>query len=169
MALYLRIPGWCKYASIKINDKILTGSLQNGAYNPIRRIWKAGDKVELLLDMPVALLESNPLVEETRNQVAVKRGPIVYCLESTDLPGKSVFDVVIPASIKLQPVATKIENGNIMALTGEARLLQNNTWNNTLYKEVNTITKPVKIRLIPYYAWANRGKSDMTVWMPLVR
>jgi DUF1680 family protein len=168
-SLHLRIPGWCKYASIKVNGKILPGGLQNGAYNAISQLWKAGDIIELFLDMPVTLLESNPLVEETRNQVAVKRGPVVYCLESTDLPGKNVFDVVIPASIKLQPVATKIENGNVMALAGEARLLQNNTWNDALYKEVNTTTKAVNIKLIPYYAWANRGKSDMTVWMPLMR
>jgi DUF1680 family protein len=80
-----------------------------------------------------------------------------------------VFDVAIPATIKLQPSPMKIENGNVMVLTGEARLLQNNEWKNTLYKEVNTTVKPVKIKLIPYYAWANRGKTDMTVWLPLMR
>ena len=56
-----------------------------------------------------------------------------------------------------------------MALTGEAKLLQSGSWKNTLYKEVNTNYKPVKIKLIPYYAWANRGKTDMTVWMNLMR
>ena len=131
--------------------------------------WKTGDKIELTLSMPPTLIESNPLIEETRNQVAVKRGPVVYCLESTDLPNQNVFDVAIPSSIKFQPVAMKIENGHVMGLTGEARLIQNNTWNNILYREVNTTLKPVKIKLVPYYAWANRGKTDMTVWMPLIR
>ena len=56
-----------------------------------------------------------------------------------------------------------------MALTGEAKLIQHNNWKNTLYKEVNTTMKTIKIKLIPYYAWANRGKTDMTVWMPLIR
>ena len=42
--------------------------------------------VELDLPMPARLIEANPLVEETRNQVAIERGPIVYCLESPDLP-----------------------------------------------------------------------------------
>ena len=55
-----------------------------------------------------------------------------------------------------------------MALAGEAKLLQNNNWKNTLYKELNTVMKPVKIKLIPYYAWANRGRTDMTVWMPIM-
>jgi len=114
-------------------------------------------------------LESNPLVEETRNQVAIKRGPIVYCLESADLPDYNVFDIAIPSYVKFQPTPMKIDNGNVMALTGEAKLIQHNNWGDALYKEVNRDTRPVKIKLIPYYAWANRGKTDMTVWMPLIR
>jgi len=65
--------------------------------------------------------------------------------------------------------AFAVDNGNIMALVGEAKLLVNTNWKNSLYKEVNTSTKPIKIKLIPYYAWANRGRTDMTVWMPLMR
>ena len=142
--------------------------MENG-YVIAGRQWKAGDKIELELNMPATLLESNPLVEETKNQVTVKRGPIVYCLESADLPQQNVFNVLIPSSIKLQPVPMKIDNCNVMALTGDAMVLQNSNWKNTLYKEVNTKTTPVKIKLIPYYAWANRGQTDMTVWMPLLR
>ena len=168
-SIFLRIPGWCRNAAIKINGNPILQTIKLNAYNELERAWKAGDKIELNLDMLATLLESNPLVEETRNQVTIKRGPVVYCLESVDLPGQNVFDVVIPASIKLQPLPMKIDNGNIMALTGDAKLLENNEWKNKLYKEVNTTTKPVKIKLIPYYAWANRGKTDMTVWMPLMR
>ena len=168
-SILLRIPGWCRNAAIKINGKPILQTIKLNAYNELKRVWKAGDKIELNLDMPGTLLESNPLVEETKNQVTVKRGPVVYCLESVDLPGQNVFDVVIPAFIKLQPLPMKIDNGNIMALTGDAKLLENNEWKNKLYKEVNTTTKPVKIKLIPYYAWANRGRTDMTVWMPLMR
>ncbi len=164
--LFLRIPGWCKSFGLKQNGKLLTAKSMNGF---VELVVKPGDKLELNLDMPAALIESNPLVEETRNQVTVKRGPIVYCIESADLPQQKVLDVVIPSNIKLQPVRMTIANGEVMALTGEARLLDHNQWNNTLYKEVNTNLKPVSIKLIPYYAWANRGKTDMTVWMPLMR
>lgn len=168
-SIFLRIPGWCKNATIKINGKTVFQTVQPGAYNPLKRLWKAGDKVELVMHMPVTLLQSNPMVEDTKNQVTVKRGPIVYCLESADLPQGNVFDVMIPASIALQPVPMKIDIGNVVALTGEAKAAQNSGWKNTLYKELNTATKPVKIKLIPYYAWANRGQTDMTVWMPLMR
>ncbi len=167
--IYLRIPGWNKGYSLKINNSFpKVRDMENG-YVIAGRQWKAGDKIELELNMPATLLESNPLVEETKNQVTVKRGPIVYCLESADLPQQNVFNVLIPSSIKLQPVPMKIDNCNVMALTGDAMVLQNSNWKNTLYKEVNTKTTPVKIKLIPYYAWANRGQTDMTVWMPLIR
>jgi DUF1680 family protein len=167
--LHFRIPGWCKTYQLKINDKVPLTYLKRNGYRIFGTRWKAGDKIELVLNMPSTLLESNPLVEETKNQVDVKRGRVVYCLESADLPGANVFDIMIPASMKLLPAQMKVDNGNVMALTGEARLLQSNNWKNKLYKEVNTTVKPVKIKLIPYYAWANRGKTDMTVWMPLMR
>lgn len=166
--IFFRVPGWCKNYTLKINGSLQSGHLENG-YVGAQQKWKGGDRIELVLDMPAVLIESNPLVEETRNQAVVKRGPIVYCIESSDLPNQNIFDVAIPASIKLTTVPMKIGGGNFMALTGEARSFQQSEWKNTLYKEVNTKLKPVNIKLIPYYAWANRGKTDMTVWMPLIR
>ena len=168
--LFFRIPGWCKKYSFTVNGKVPHNYIdRSNGFIGLKSKWKAGDKIELALDMPATLLESNPLVEETKNQITVKRGPVVYCLESSDLPNANVFDVVIPSTIKLQPVPMKIDNGNVIALTGGAKLLQSSSWKNTLYKEVNTNYKPVKIKLIPYYAWANRGRTDMTVWMNLMR
>ena len=169
VSFYFRIPGWCKNASLTINGKVINNKLVGGHYEKVNRLWKTGDKILLVLDMPATLLESNPLVEETRNQVVVKRGPIVYCLESADLPEKNIMNVLIPTDIKLQLIPMKIDIGNVVALKGEAIILQNENWKNRLYKEVNKFTKPVKITLIPYFAWANRGQSDMTVWMPLQR
>jgi DUF1680 family protein len=56
-----------------------------------------------------------------------------------------------------------------MALEGKARLIDNASWEGVLYREVGKSDKQVNIRLIPYYAWGNRGKGEMTVWMPLAR
>lgn len=169
VSIFLRIPAWCKGYSLKINNSYPKVIDRDGGFVIAGRKWNAGDKIELTLEMPVTLLESNPLVEETKNQVTVKRGPVVYCIESSDLPNESVFDVVIPATIKMQPVPMKIDNGNVMALSGDAKLLQRTNWANSLYKEVSTKLTPIKIKLIPYFAWANRGQTDMTVWMPLMR
>lgn len=169
-SIYLRMPGWCKSAMLKVNGTLVTTAQASSSFVQVKRKWRAGDKIEWIMDMPVVLLESNPLVEETRNQVAVKRGPLVYCLESADMSAsKNIFDIVMPASTVLKPVSMNIGGNKITALEGEAAVLQNNEWKNSLYREINTKTKPVKIRLIPYYAWANRGQTDMTVWMPVKR
>ena len=139
-------------------------------YAEVNRIWKKGDCVEWVMDMPVKLLEANPLAEEIRNQVVVKRGPLVYCLESMDIEGGHKIDnVLIPADIRLTPKKIIIEGSPIVALDGTARLVDEVSWKDTLYREVGKADKPVNIRLIPYYAWGNRGKAEMTVWMPLAR
>lgn len=167
-ALRVRIPGWCKKYTIIANGT-RDYRIENG-YAVIRRKWKgAKDEIILDMEMPATLIETHHLVEETRNQVAVKRGPLVYCLEAADLPaGDEVFDVAIPAAMQWQQRSVQIDQARMMALEGTARLLPNGT-PNSLYHPVNTQTQPVHIRLIPYYAWANRGMGDMTVWMPLLR
>ncbi|WP_276484231.1 aceric acid hydrolase [Paraflavitalea pollutisoli] len=166
-AVKLRIPGWCKQFKLTANG-VAVHTVENG-YAVITRTWKGkGDVVVLDMDMPATLLETHHLVEETRNQVAVKRGPLVYCLESADLAGANVFDVTLPVNIALKPVAKEVAGGKLMALQGQAQLLMRNNAN-SLYQEVSTRTKPVAVTLIPYYAWANRGQTDMTVWMPLMR
>ena len=120
--------------------------------------------------MEVKLLEANPLVEETRNQVAVKRGPVVYCVESVDMgKDQNIFNVTIPANIQLTPKLIKIQNSDIMSLEGNAKLVQTGDWKNQLYKEVSKDNKTTQIKLVPYYTWGNRGHSEMSVWMPLSR
>ncbi|MBP6432488.1 MAG: glycoside hydrolase family 127 protein, partial [Ferruginibacter sp.] len=119
--------------------------------------------------MQTTLLESNPLVEETKNQVAIKRGPLVYCLESADLPNNNIFNVAIPAAIKFKEMPIKMEGSQVVALYGDAKISKQTNWKNSLYKELNNNLQPIKIKLIPYYAWANRGSADMIVWMNLLR
>ena len=138
----------------------------------ITRKWKKGDIVELRLDMPVRLIEANPLVEEAKNQVAVMRGPVVYCLEGQDIQGgHRINDIVIPADIQLKEVPMTLEGHTFTALEGDALLANQQPWDNqTLYRE---LTRPnrqaVRIRLIPYYAWDNRGIQDMSLWLPLAK
>jgi DUF1680 family protein len=167
-SLFLRIPGWCKDVSLFINGKPVSMTLTPGTYAELNQTWKPGDIVTLNLPMPAVLIKANPLVEETRGQIAVRRGPIVYCLESPDLPSHiSIFNIAIPAAkIDLHPTPITIGRHHLMALDGTALLLPPD--NTRLYQELPTTPPvPTPIRLIPYYAWANRGASDMTVWMEL--
>lgn len=76
-----------------------------------------GDVVELVMDMPVRLLEAHPLAEEIRNQVVVKRGPLVYCLESMDIAnGEKIDNVLIPADIKLTPKKSQLKAVRLLHL-----------------------------------------------------
>lgn len=163
-----RIPSWCNNATITVNGKMTEEKTEPNCYVPLNRIWQKGDVVEINFDMKPVLIESNPLVEETRNQTAVKRGPIVYCLEETDAKGtKSIDNVIIPGDIKFTPRKTTIAGSNVVVLDGTANLSNENSWVNTLYRPLVKSDKKIEITLIPYYAWGNRGKMDMTVWMPL--
>jgi DUF1680 family protein len=170
-SVFMRIPGWSKGGKVLLNGKVLNVTVTPGEYVEIKRSWKKGDKVLLQLPMEATLLETNPLVEETRNQVAVKRGPVVYCLESPDMPsGKDVFSIAIPATAKFVPKKIKISNSEIMSLEGKARVVGDNDWDNKLYKEVSKkAPAEIPVRLVPYYAWGNRGHAEMTVWMPVSR
>ena len=168
-SLFLRIPGWAEDSRVIVNGKLHGNDLKSEQYFEIKRTWLAGDKVELFLPMPAQLLEAHPLVEETRNQTAIRRGPIVYCLESTDLPEDiNISDVSIPSDIVLHNRYDRELLGGIVVLNGKVRIHPAGNWDNTLYRPLGRgKNTEIDLRLIPYYAWDNRGDSEMTVWMPL--
>ncbi|UOR03549.1 glycoside hydrolase family 127 protein [Hymenobacter aerilatus] len=168
-SMFLRVPGWCEGAKLLVNGKPESVTLKPGTYAEVNRRWKKGDKVELTLPMPAQLVEANPLIEETRNQVAVQRGPVVYCLETKDLPaGQQLKALTLPATTQLTPKHTRIENSDVVQLTGTAQLAAEPQWNGQLYRKLSDRQPtPVPITLTPYYAWGNRGHSEMQVWIPV--
>ena len=169
-SVFVRIPGWAPSAVIKVNGKTLEAKAKAESYAEINRAWKKGDKVEIELPLKPVLVEANPLLEETRGQVAVKLGPVVYCLEEMDVPeGSTMFDVTIPANIELKPETIKIGNSHTVALKGEALIANHQAWDNTLYRPLGSSKRKAPIKLIPYYAFGNRDVSNMTVWLPLAR
>jgi DUF1680 family protein len=177
MSLMLRIPGWTKEAQVKVNGRIVDQEVLPEQYFEVQRKWSAGDIVELDLAMPVRLLEGHPLVEQVRGQVAFKRGPIVYCLESYDLPaGINVSDVVIPSDISVSAHYRERVLDGVTVLEGEAYAVQRKAeWSEKLYRALDIGTrKKINIKLVPYYAWNNRYDSEssagipqMSVWLPI--
>ncbi len=168
VALHLHIPAWCGQFSVEVNGVAVNVAAKDG-YACVRRVWKKGDVLRLNLEMKAKLMESNPLLEETRNQVAVMRGPVVYCLESTDLNGLDIDRVTIPSNAVFTPEQIVIDGCPLTALKTTALYDTQDSWNDTLYRELNGGLRPVEVRLIPYFAFGNRGHSEMTVWMPLTR
>lgn len=159
----LHIPDWCNKYCLKLNGQEITQTV-------VHRKWKKGDVIEIDLKMETRLIEANPLVEEAKNQVCVMRGPLVYCLEGQDIENTySINEIALPTNIEFKEKRVTIAGHEIIALEGEAvQTAPQNNWNNeTLYREVKRpgSENKVKIRLIPYYAWDNRGVDDMSVWL----
>jgi DUF1680 family protein len=171
-SLMLRVPGWADRAAVTVNGEAPGVEARPGEYCEIGRAWSAGDTVEIEVPMVPRLLEANPFVEETLNQVAVQRGPVVYCLESADLPeGVRVLEVRIPSDIELRPrIDSQLFGERVVVLEGQAARIPQGEWSRQLYRELqDPEPETIDIRLVPYYAWGNRAEGEMTVWMPLLR
>ena len=169
LAIRFRIPNWAKSATLAIDGKPTKVSLKRGTYATIDRSWQPGTTIDLSLDMPAQLIESHPLVEETMNQVALKRGPIVYCLESKDLPSDvAVASVCIPRDGEWKPRYDAKMLDGVAVLEGTLVSRNIGDWNGKLYREfVRSESSRFSAKLIPYFGWSNRGPSEMTVWLPL--
>lgn len=135
--LRLRIPGWVEDAEIRINGESAGASLAPGTYATISRVWSPGDRVEISLPMPVRLVEAHPRAEAVRNQVAVMRGPIVYCLESIDLrEGMDLAEVHVSRDTVLTPLHEPDLLGGVTTLEGEAVRVVSGGWEGKLYRPV---------------------------------
>ena len=166
-SIRMHIPGWSTGVQLRLNGQpILAEDLRQP------RKWKKGDVVELELPMKPRLMEANPLVEEAKNQIAVMRGPIVYCLEGQDIQGGyRINDIAIPTDVQFKETKITIEGHEMVALEAEVPVTGQGSWGkDELYRELRPVkNKKTKIRLIPYYAWDNRGIDDMSLWLPLER
>ena len=118
--------------------------------------------------MDVTLVEGHPRIEEVRNQVAIKRGPVVYCIESPGLPAETdVLDVYVPADVEFEAEHRPDLLGGMTTIRG--KLLLRTDKKKGMYRSVsNPSWESVRAELVPYYAWCNRGECEMTVWMPVV-
>jgi DUF1680 family protein len=168
VTLRLRIPGWAESATLRVNGEAVDSDLTPGKFVELRRGWTPGDVVELDLPMRATVLEANPLVEETRNQVAVKRGPVVYCLESPDLPdGVRVENVAVTRDAEFTPQFDGAVLDGVTVLEAPLVARDGAPWERRLYRPRQVeAEQEIRARLIPYYAWSNRGESEMSVWLP---
>lgn len=166
--LRLRIPGWCPAATLRINGQDYSGSAAPGTFVELTRDWAAGDVVDLQLEMPTKLMSAHPLVEECAGQIAVMRGPLVYCLESADLPADTQLAAVsIPADVdwRVEPGHDVLQGLNV--LRGEV-LVDEAIHDASLYRQWKSPKSGrFACEMIPYFAWGNRGQVEMSVWIPV--
>ncbi len=164
--LSLRIPEWADGTILLVNGKDLGIEVKHGTYVTINRKWKKGDVISIDMPMKVKLMEGNPRIEETRNQVAVQRGPVVYCIETSDLPeGTEILDVYLPASSELKPEYRPDFLGGVTTISASVKLRKEGE--KGMYHELKAPQwESYNTQLIPYFCWSNRGQNEMTVWIP---
>ena len=168
--LMVRIPGWAESGTLTVNGRIrkLT-AIDAGTYQCISIEHIKGSIVELKLDMPVRLTVANSMVEEIENHVAVERGPLVYCMESLDTAVSTLDDLFIPADAKFETENILMQGRNVVALKSKFWSLDRERYDrNALYQTLGPYRKKQEeVRLIPYFAWDNRGMGEMRIWFPV--
>ncbi|MCD6221967.1 glycoside hydrolase family 127 protein [bacterium] len=162
-SIFLRIPVWSDKTEIKIGKEIYK---PKSGYYEIKKKWKERNKIKINFDTSPPFYISHPEIESTNNCYAIKKGPVVYCLESIDNPGINLFS----CKIRIQKLKEKFEDFSgirIPSLYGKVLNPENKKL--PLYeKEKNYPTSEYKrknFKAIPYFLWANRGKSKMIVWI----
>lgn len=170
----VRVPGWARdeaspgglYRFVDASDAPVTLAV-NGApvpvaldagYATITREWKAGDTISLGLPMPVRRVAASDAVGADRGRLAIQRGPVVFCAEWPDNANGRVRNLVVPADATLTADFRADLLGGVEVVTGAARSLAADDAG-----EVSSTDVP--FFAIPYYAWANRGPGEMSVWI----
>ncbi len=173
----VRLPGWARNeampsdlyrfadkfdqpAVLRINGQPVPITLDKG-YARLRRRWAKGDVIQLDLPMPVRRVVANEQVSADRDRVALQRGPIVYCAEWPDNPNGRVRNLVLSDNEPLKAEFKPTLLNGVEVVKGRAITLA--------YSEKGTVTgSEQEFTAIPYYAWANRGRGQMEVWIPKV-
>jgi len=168
--LNIRIPSWAESGSIVFagNFKCLTKADAN-TFVPIN-INSAVGSVNIIFDMPVRYIAAHPKVEEDTGQVCVTRGPLVYCVESHDLHGVPMDDLMLLSDAEFHEEHSEIGGVPIVAVNSDAVFVVRSDENDldALYQPLRVKgLQKTKLRMIPYFAWDNRGFGEMKIWLPL--
>jgi hypothetical protein len=128
-------------------------------YAVISKKWKKGDKVEVNLPMDVQRVIANTNLPEDSGKIALQRGPLMYCAEWKDNDGKA-SNIIIPQNTAFTTQYQSALLNGVTVLTADVKAV------NIAGDGQNISTQNQTLTAIPYYAWANRGKGEMTVWFP---
>jgi DUF1680 family protein len=162
--LKLRIPGWAKGATATVNGEKVALAPVNG-YATIRRLWRRDDRVALDLAMPSERLYAHPNVRMDVGRAALRRGPLIYCVEETDNPGAPVQTLALSRAAPLDAGWRKDLFGGVMTLTASAKRLVSRKSSGALYSTEPPAVEDAALVALPYYLWANRAPGSMQVWV----
>jgi DUF1680 family protein len=147
----LRIPSWCE--KFTVNKPYV----MEGGYAVVEN---DGETVELSMDMTPVPIFADPRVIRAENRIAVMRGPVVYCAEAVD-NGENLHAILVSPDFE----AKEIFESEFGLPTLEIPAERKQNFEGVLYARRAPEKVPVTLKLIPYNAFANRGSSDMCVWL----
>ena len=170
----VRVPSWARGATMVVDGQ--RRDVPAGQYAQAERPWVPGDA--LVLELPIAPRWTfpDPRLDAVRGTVAVERGPLVYCAESVDLPsGLDLDRVAVDASappvdapagepgIPEGPLAAPlaVEVPVVATADGDAP-----RWPFAADRPPAPAAAARPLRLVPFYARANRGPAAMRVFLP---
>ncbi len=159
--LSLRIPAWCAHPAARIGGAALPVIAERG-YLRITREWQAGDVVELDLPMQAERLWPHPEIKADAGRVALRRGPLVYCLEERD-QAAPLHRLRLPRHAALTNAFRPDLLGGIAVILAEG--IANREPSQALYRTAPPAEAPAPIMAVPYYIWCNRGPNPMLVWL----
>jgi DUF1680 family protein len=107
--------------------------------------------------MPVRFNNSIDQVAANHSRIAVSRGPLVYCAEGID-NGNPVQYLLFDKIPSEEEIQLKLVQKGILKNVISIEIPAKKHSDNYLIEK--------RIKLIPYYAWNNRGESSMIVWIP---
>lgn len=160
----LHIPAWShKNVLLHNGHEVDLSPITRDGYAYVAGSFQPGDKLELILDMSPRKIYASGRVPADSGRAVVQRGPLVYCAEGVDNEG-DVFTLSFDREGELHELPYD------PALLGGIVPIQAQGWRTALREELYTDCRPerrrTEIRMIPYYAWANRGLNQMRVWLP---
>ncbi len=158
--LALRIPGWADGYELSTPDSS-KAELTRG-YLSFRRTWLPGDTVRLSLPMPVRRTHANTAVRDNGWQVALERGPIVYCVEEID-NGAELADLALPADAQLDSTFDAAMLGGCTVVKAAA-VRHDSSPRAPLYGGPGD-RRSVGLTAVPFALRANRGVGEMRVWI----
>ncbi|MDR3167633.1 MAG: glycoside hydrolase family 127 protein [Treponema sp.] len=170
--LYVRVPHWAEGGAILDPDgnRRILGPSDAGTFIPLKRIWHAGDEVDIHFPVEPVLYLGHPLIEETNHHAVVLRGPLLYCMEECDNPGGNYSTLGLRRDAVFREINTNIAGMDLLALeTQEGLSYSPPDWGKgKIYQKAGKgPAARERVRLIPYFAWDNRGAAAMKVWLPL--
>lgn len=159
--LALRRPGWSASIELTHNGKPAQAQEREGyLYLAVR----PGDTLVYTLDMTAKRVWANPHVRADAGKVAIQRGPLVYCLEQID-NGKELYNLILPRDSQLISAHQEQILGGVTVVSAQG-VRQSVCQEDALYTYAPNLSESeTTLTFVPYYAWNNRGKGEMLVWV----